>query len=345
MVRVGQVSTANTYVFGAASICLNSLLILVIYFRSLKVIGSFKYMMIVSTVFDILYSAVYILASPTFAAVEEMSSLLIVKGGLEMPMHFRRVTLVLFIILLCQSIVTPPCLFVFRYLQMCKSNFLANNYGHLKFLLIIPVLMSGTASLMLCYASWPTEFDLKFFKDIAYEINVKRTTDFLVASLEKKGDIWVQLQSYAMVAVSIYLVFLMLITLGIMIYCTRSIIQAVKKNVSSKLRHLQVEVYRSLIAQFTVPFLLIHLPFYLCVLAPLVRLRTGVVSDYLPFLFAWSPAINPIVVLYFVREYRRYLLSILWPRREENSTASAFYSSCKRSRAIAGARNIRSRQQ
>ncbi|KIH42855.1 hypothetical protein ANCDUO_27155, partial [Ancylostoma duodenale] len=64
MVRVGQVSTANTYVFGAASICLNSLLILVIYFRSLKVIGSFKYMMIVSTVFDILYSAVYILASP-----------------------------------------------------------------------------------------------------------------------------------------------------------------------------------------------------------------------------------------------------------------------------------------
>ncbi|EPB77011.1 hypothetical protein ANCCEY_03919 [Ancylostoma ceylanicum] len=229
-----------------------------------------------------------------------MSSLLIVKGGLEMPMHFRRVTLVLFIVLLCQSIVTPPCLFVFRYLQICKSNFLTNNYGHLKFLLIIPVLMSGTASLMLCYASWPTEFDLKFFKDIAYEINVKRTTDFLVASLE-----------------------------------------AVKKNVSSKLRHLQIEVYRSLIAQFTVPFLLIHLPFYLCVLAPLVRVRTGVVSDYLPFLFAWSPAINPIVVLYFVRDYRRYLLSILWPRKEENSTASVFYSSCKRPRAIADAMHIR----
>ncbi|VDP58257.1 unnamed protein product [Heligmosomoides polygyrus] len=38
------------------------------------------------------------------------------------------------------------------------------------------------------------------------------------------------------------------------------------------------------------------------------RLSTGEISNYLPFLFVWSTAINPLAVLFFVRDYRVFLL-------------------------------------
>uniref|UniRef100_A0A0N4W7S0 G_PROTEIN_RECEP_F1_2 domain-containing protein n=1 Tax=Haemonchus placei TaxID=6290 RepID=A0A0N4W7S0_HAEPC len=31
---------------------------------------------------------------------------------------------------------------------------------------------------------------------------------------------------------------------------------------------------------------------------------TDRIADYLPFLFAWSPVLNPIVVMYFVKDLR-----------------------------------------
>ncbi|VDO52623.1 unnamed protein product [Haemonchus placei] len=54
-----------------------------------------------------------------------------------------------------------------------------------------------------------------------------------------------------------------------------------------------------LLGSSTVPFFFIHVPFYICILMPLMDLDTGIISDFLPFLFAWSPATNPLIVLYF----------------------------------------------
>ncbi|RCN46341.1 hypothetical protein ANCCAN_07635 [Ancylostoma caninum] len=114
-------SAINSYVFGVISIVVNSLLIYVIQKRRSRVIGAYKHMMTACAILDICFSAVYILASPTFAATSEMSALLIVNGGfLPLSVKLDRVLLVLFVLLLCQSLVTPPCLFVFRYLQICR---------------------------------------------------------------------------------------------------------------------------------------------------------------------------------------------------------------------------------
>ncbi|VDL77667.1 unnamed protein product [Nippostrongylus brasiliensis] len=56
--------------------------------------------------------------------------------------------------------------------------------------------------------------------------------------------------------------------------------------------------------QFIVPFLCIHTPFYVCLLAPLCHVDTGLAADYLPILFACSPALNPLIILYLVRDLR-----------------------------------------
>uniref|UniRef100_A0A1I7WI96 G_PROTEIN_RECEP_F1_2 domain-containing protein n=1 Tax=Heterorhabditis bacteriophora TaxID=37862 RepID=A0A1I7WI96_HETBA len=63
-VDIGDISTLNSFITGGISVVLNVTLIIVIYNRSLKAIGAYKYLMITVTLLDILLSVTYILASP-----------------------------------------------------------------------------------------------------------------------------------------------------------------------------------------------------------------------------------------------------------------------------------------
>ncbi|KAK6751156.1 hypothetical protein RB195_002869 [Necator americanus] len=232
--------------------------------------GSYKYMMITSAILDLLFSALFIVACPvsserfhadqgtscpsieTFAAMEKLSSLLIVKGGIPLPMSWARLTLIFFIFLLCQSIVTPPCLFVFRYLQICKTKFLAQHYRSLRYLLILPLFISSSSCALMCFAAWPTQFDLAYFQGIAMKIHVQRNATFLVAMLknEKGFDSPFNIvQSKTMLITSIYLIIMMVSALSIMLYCTKRIMIAARAGSNEKTRKLQMQLYKTLIAQ------------------------------------------------------------------------------------------------
>ena len=62
--NVGSITTINSFVFGSISICMNTLLMVIIYNAALKVIGVYRYMLIAATILDISLSIVYIIASP-----------------------------------------------------------------------------------------------------------------------------------------------------------------------------------------------------------------------------------------------------------------------------------------
>lgn len=161
---------------------------------------------------------------------------------------------------------------------------------------------------MLCFAAWPTETDRILFDKIAFNINVNWNSTYLVASFHKNITEFDKAQGSTLVAVSVYLILVLVVALTLMVFCTTAIVKAVQKSANEKTRRLQIQLYRTSIAQFVIPFCSVHVPFYVCVLAPLIELSTGEISNYLPFLFVWSTAINPLAVLFFVRDYRVFLL-------------------------------------
>ncbi|CAI5449613.1 unnamed protein product [Caenorhabditis angaria] len=63
-----------------------------------------------------------------------------------------------------------------------------------------------------------------------------------------------------------------------------------------------------LLVQFTLPFLTIHIPFYLTFIMPLLNISSTEFSVYLPFLYSWCPALNPIIVLIMVKTIRDKIL-------------------------------------
>ncbi|WKY06566.1 hypothetical protein Q1695_006612 [Nippostrongylus brasiliensis] len=279
MPTVDEISTWHSRIVGILSVALNVLLLFVIWFRSLKIIGAFKYIMMASTVLDIMFSAVCIVSSPTIASTKLLSSVMIVSGGVKLPYNCSMAIMIFFVFLLCESIITPLCMFVFRYLQICRSHYLTDHYRRVRYLAIMPAFISSSTCAMFCFAAWPTESDLLKFNEIASTINVKWDSPYLVASFHKEETAFDRAQSTTLYVVALYLVVIMISTIMLMIFCSTSIIRVVRRGTHEKTRRIQLQLYRSLLAQAIIPFLFIHIPFYLCVLAPLVQERRALNED------------------------------------------------------------------
>ncbi|KAK5969587.1 7TM chemoreceptor, partial [Trichostrongylus colubriformis] len=363
MALIGEVSTWHSLIIGIASVLLNSLLLFTIWVRSLKSVGVFKYMMIATTLLDLMFSLIYIIASPvcpfepivsyahntiytypentenavisgpfqTIASLELLSSVIIVMGGFRIiPRSVGIPILIFFIFLLCQSIVTPPCLFVFRYLQICKANFLSMYHHYLRYLLIIPVLLSSACCALISFAAWPTKTDRLMFDEIAAEINVNWSTTYMVASFQKNATAFDRAQTKVLRAATVCLILMMIVAVALKVICSKFIVKAAERSIDRKTRSLQLQLYRTLIAQSAIPFFFIHVPFYVCVLAPLFNLDSGLMSDFMPFLFTWSPALNAIIVMFFVRDYRTFLLKRILCLPYETASNSVFQASVRK---------------
>ncbi|EPB78119.1 7TM chemoreceptor [Ancylostoma ceylanicum] len=283
------------------SIVLNTLLIYVAHGRKNSVIGPYRYMIIATSIFDLCFSIVSLIASPTIAAVTAESSVLFVKAGLKMSLSSGRFLLVCWIYLLCLSIVIPPCNFIFRYIQVCRTHLVDRKRVFKIFL--VPSLVAVLGATLLGFAAWPSPKDVRAFQNIAFRINTNTTKSFLVASLAPNvGDRnrpLSALKSTILLVSVFYLTIVLIVSVAAMIFCSHHIFVAVRQATSRKTKRQQQQLHRLLIVQCIIPFIFVHMPFYLCCLAPLFKFDTGVVADYLPILFSWSPAINPLVVMTF----------------------------------------------
>ncbi|ETN75645.1 hypothetical protein NECAME_12218 [Necator americanus] len=184
--------------------------------------------------------------------MEEMSSLLIVEGGVFLPTFWAMLALIFFVFLLCQTIATPPCLFVFRYLQICKAKFIAEHYRSLRYLLIVPLFISTSTSALICLAAWPSQSEIAYFREIAINFDIQRDATFLAATLKNDEgfeDPFDYAQSRIMLVALIYLIVVMVSALTIMLYCTKRILKAARESFSEKTRKLQMQLHKTLIAQ------------------------------------------------------------------------------------------------
>ncbi|XGW26142.1 hypothetical protein V3C99_007055, partial [Haemonchus contortus] len=301
---ISIVANFNAGVSGVLSLCLNLFLILTITKGRSTIWGYYKWIIISSSIFDLTFSAINAFACPTVAAIGNLSSVMFVKGGFRLPIIYGRALLIIWIFLLCTSIIVSPCLFIFQYLQVCRAQWMTV-YGRRSFLLFLtPIGIAWSAASMLIISAYPDVHELAYFDDIALHLYLNEPRAYLVASFRPREDAEDMAQSRMLMASCIYLVCILFCSLSTMLICSRLIVVTVKRNSNEGSSCLQSQVLKVLLVQFTIPFLFIQIPFCLCCLAPLFRMETDRMADYLPFLFAWTPVLNPIVVMYFVKDLR-----------------------------------------
>ncbi|RCN30303.1 hypothetical protein ANCCAN_23927 [Ancylostoma caninum] len=83
-----------------------------------------------------------------------------------------------------------------------------------------------------------------------------------------------------------------------MVFCSRRITLTLRNLRSDKSKNIQIRMYKILLAETALPLILIHVPLIASCSLPLVDLHVNIILDYLPLLYAWYPALDPLVVLW-----------------------------------------------
>ncbi|GMT23199.1 hypothetical protein PFISCL1PPCAC_14496, partial [Pristionchus fissidentatus] len=93
--------------------------------------------------------------------------------------------------------------------------------------------------------------------------------------------------------------------LNVVIFCSIRIAQHLHSVVSSvRASSLQRQLYYTLLVQFSVPFTIMYLPVLIEIIPPIFHIRLSFSNIILPLLYSVFPALDAIVLLYGVYDYR-----------------------------------------
>ncbi|ULT91355.1 hypothetical protein L5515_008979 [Caenorhabditis briggsae] len=301
----------NDLIAGLLSLTLNFLLVFIIAKRGFSASKLFKKVMGLSKCFEILFSASYIMTAPVFTSIHikpSFSALMIVNTGWQFNFMCSILFLSAALVLLTQQILLAPWLYFFRYAQVCRKD--GVKCTDICLIIFINLTFQLFTSVCLCYASVPTDDDIGFFGSVTMNFTGVETA-FLLLSYSKKILTTPEKISQIVSIISAfgYLASLIL-SVVIMIFCSIKINMKVRetKNTSNNLLVLQKKMNRVLLTQFFCPLIFIQVPFYYSVLGPIVGLSQGLLTDLLPLLFSWSPAINTLFIFILNSEIRNALV-------------------------------------
>ncbi|CAP37190.1 Protein CBR-SRM-1 [Caenorhabditis briggsae] len=282
-----------------------------------------KRMQVFSAFLRLLFSILVIFCSPTLAYIIEAEAVYIVKGGFKLPIKFGQAMLITFVTFVIFSCMGPP-------MQFSQVAFiLKKNPRTQKQIVLITTLISFlvslTAAFLITFGYVPDAADDKLSEDIVYYINGKGKSAYLIASLERYDF---NLNRFVPDPISwactLYIVGVLVLTTVIcLVFWIVIKMEVPRGSKSSNAIKSQKQLNTVLIVQFTLPFLTIHIPFYMSFLMPLFRVETSNLSIYLPYLFSWCPALNPILVFIMVKSIREQAF-FNFPLKSDSSAMNMF---------------------
>ncbi|CAJ0573972.1 unnamed protein product, partial [Mesorhabditis spiculigera] len=102
-------------------------------------------------------------------------------------------------------------------------------------------------------------------------------------------------------------------------------------SMSEKSRRLQKELFKALIIQTIIPAIFEYSPCALTFLTPLFHIPFGRLCNYVPIAISFYPILDPICIIYFIKDYRYALLGRWLTRQQsvyENSTKQSKVRDC-----------------
>ncbi|CAI5452271.1 unnamed protein product [Caenorhabditis angaria] len=99
--------------------------------------------------------------------------------------------------------------------------------------------------------------------------------------------------------------FVLITSLGLAIYKK---MQSVQSLIAPKTRELQKQLFHALTVQTIVPIIFMYSPTTILFIAPIFGVELGSMANMTSICLALYPALDPLVVMYFIRDYRKYIL-------------------------------------
>ncbi|EFO95615.1 CRE-SRM-4 protein [Caenorhabditis remanei] len=316
----------NDLIAGVLSIVLNFLLVFVVTKRIASASKVFKKVLSLSKLFEILFSTSYIMTAPvrfetrwrfatfplqvftSIAIKPTFSGLMIVNTGWQFNFLCSLLFLSAALVLLTQQIFLAPWSYYIRYSQVCRKD--GVKCTDIFTIIFVNLIFQVLTSVCLCYASIPTDIDISSLSETAKRFTGTDVAFLLLSYTKQITTTKEKINQIVSIISGFGYLASLLLSVFIMIFCTVKINMKVResKNTSNNLLALQKKMNRVLLTQFFCPLIFIQVPFYYSVLGPIAGLSQGLLTDFLPLLFAWDPVINTLAIFILNSEIRNALI-------------------------------------
>ncbi|CAI5453453.1 unnamed protein product [Caenorhabditis angaria] len=300
------------------SLSANSLLILLVLTKSPKQIGSYKYLIIYISVFEMCYSILDVILEPMTLSRE---SIFIVFVNIENA-YFSRNTYLILISMWGAFFGSFMGLFalqfIYRYLVASSSRLIKTFQSYKLFLwMSIPVL----CGLLWGFASYFFEHPDNQF-DNAIRGVLQESFDWKVENVAYVGPYLYRSandssskQIHVLNTIGFIVIFAIsnssiVLTLYCAIICFFTIKSHTNK-MSKNIRNLHFQLYYALVTQTMIPVILMHLPVITLFSCTLFDMDLGNASSIVNVTIALFPALDPFPVMFIIKQYRKEIIKRL----------------------------------
>uniref|UniRef100_A0A1I7UMW9 Serpentine receptor class r-10 n=1 Tax=Caenorhabditis tropicalis TaxID=1561998 RepID=A0A1I7UMW9_9PELO len=297
------------------AIPLNLLLIFLIVCRSPKEIGTYKYLMIYISVFEIIYAIIDVVVSP-FAHSYGSTFLVIVNmKKTKLSSWIIRILLSAYCGFYGSSMAVFGLHFVFRYFVATGSKLLKTfNSWMIIIWFSIPVLIGFTWSILTYWPCAKREATDRYIKN-----NILETFNLNLDQIEyispyfyeigENGTLTIYWPSFVGIGVNFCIIntsIFIIVYFGYKCYkILNSILPESRK--SEKNRRLQNQLYIALVTQTLIPVILMHIPVSTLYFCSFFSLNLGSASGIAPLTIALYPVLDPLPTMFIIGQYRHSL--------------------------------------
>ncbi|CAL2043906.1 unnamed protein product [Caenorhabditis brenneri] len=290
----------------------SSYLLLLILTKASRKIGSYKYLMVVFTLFAMMNGMVDILAQPVLH-LEGTAMVFLVDSFLlyHKDLGFHIAALYCTGYGVCTALLSTN--FFYRYLAVVRPYSLRHFTGCKLFFIFVPALVYGTiwfVTVEICNA--PTNFSKEYMKESVKLLYNEDIYDVAQLSLaycyyDKNHQLIIQWNQCFSIFVLFLLMGLAISTIIIFGFKTYKFVKN-HSAMSNTTRDLHRQLFHTLILQSLVPFLILFLPVTVVFSLLFFDVPLGYLSNVSNVGICFYPAVDTMIALFMIRDFRNAVL-------------------------------------
>ncbi|CAB3398624.1 unnamed protein product [Caenorhabditis bovis] len=310
MYSFNSLRTLLQYIFGVQSILLNTFLMFLIWNRSPKQIGTYKYMMMYISIFEMFYSIIDIIAEPIVHSYRSTLSVLMSTKNSILGREMNKRLLATFCGSYSFSLALFGVHFIYRYgstRRQTRDRYFESRFAIIWFSIPVFVCIIWVAVCLLLICEWDVmtnfirnsvlnDYDL-LMEDVVY-------IGAYFYPIDDNGNQYINMKSlygiiilWTILASSIFCVFY----IGLRCYYKISKGMPEMSNLTKK---LQTQLFNALVIQTMIPVILMYFPVTALFLVSFFDANFAFAARSTPISIAFYPAIDPLPTIFIVEAYQ-----------------------------------------
>ncbi|CAI5453663.1 unnamed protein product [Caenorhabditis angaria] len=307
------------------SIFLNTILIILIITKSPKHLGSYKYLMIYISIYELVYTILDVLISPVHFS--HGSIFLVIISTIDNRLTTNKQVLLYLDSIWCgffgAFMGVFALQFIYRYYVVSGSIKIKSfNDYRIVFWMSIPVITGMIWGIVVHLLIGPTKQINDAIKNILLSEFDTHIDDIIYIGpyvYQKQLDGSMKVNTYSLIAMIVMLLIIFISISFIVFSAVKCFLQLnvflqVNKSLSQDYSSFQMQLFYALIVQTLIPLILMHLPCLTLFMCTVLDIDLGHSSVILTLTVAIFPALDPLPVMLIIKDYRCALSNIVTTR-------------------------------